>query len=106
MKKIKGKRECELKYPINTDEEEILLQKLKDLGFEFQSENLESDYTPDVQGFLCRENGLMLRFRVLEGDTNDVLVTLKIKQNGKIFQDNYEIEYSFKNFDIEQFNLI
>lgn len=102
-----GKRECEMKYRIkNKEEENIFIEKIEKLGFQFKCENLESDYTPDVPNFLCRENGLMLRFRVFEGNTNDVLITLKIKGVGRKFQDNYEIETSFNEFDIEKFNEI
>ena len=105
MEQKQGKRECEMKYRINNKEEEkFFIEKIEKIGFKFKCENLESDYSPDVPNFLCRENGLMLRFRVLEGNTNDVLITLKIKGVGEKFQDNYEIETSFKKFDIEKFN--
>lgn len=107
METSEGKRECELKYKIESKLEKIrLIEKIKNLGFKFRSDNLESDYTPDVEGFLCRENGMMLRFRVLEGTQNDVLITLKIKGKGKDFQDNYEIETLFSEFDTEKFNQI
>ena len=107
MEQSEGKRECELKYKVQDTVEKIrLIEKLKSLGFKFNSNNLESDYTPDVEGFLCRENGMMLRFRVIEGTQNDVLITLKIKGKGKEFQDNYEIETLLSDFDINKFNAI
>ena len=49
---------------------------------------------------------MMLRFRVIEGTQNDVLITLKIKGKGKEFQDNYEIETLLSDFDINKFNAI
>lgn len=103
----KGKRECELKYEIKNDlDEKNIIKKIKMLGFEYKSNNLESDYTPDVEGFLCRKQGIMLRFRVIEGTENEVLLTLKIKGDGKEFQDNYEIETLFSKFDKEKFKKI
>ena len=107
MKQKDVRRECELKYRIQDEVEKIrLIEKLKNLGFKFNSNNLESDYTPDVDGFLCRENGMMLRFRVIEGTKNDVLITFKIKRKEEKFQDNYEIETLISNFDINKFNII
>ena len=101
---IQGKRECELKYRLCSIMEELkLIEQIKGMGFNFKSNNLESDYTPDVEGFLCRKNGLMLRFRVLEGTVNDVLLTLKIKGSSKEVQDNYEIETLFSQFDENKF---
>ena len=100
-------RECELKFSITSDEEErALVKKMESLGFSHKSHNLESDYTPDVQGFLCRENGLILRFRVQEGDIPDVLITLKISGKSKEFQDNYEVEYYTSRFDAEKLKTI
>lgn len=107
MKEVEGKRECEVKYKLqNLLEESYFIEKIERLGFKFKSNNLESDYTPDVEGFLCKKNGLMLRFRVLEGTDNDVLLTLKIKIKGNGFQDNYEIETLFSNFDEVKFQKI
>lgn len=107
MGQVEGKRECELKYRIQNKLEEIrIIEKVKNLGFQYKSSNLESDYTPDVEGFLCKKKGLMLRFRILEGTQNDVLLTLKIKGDGKDFQDNYEIETLFSEFDMDKFNQI
>lgn len=107
MGEIEEKRECEVKYKLQSLLEEIkFIEKMENLGFEFNSNNLESDYTPDVKGFLCKKNGIMLRFRVLEGTDNDVLLTLKIKGMGNEFQDNYEIETLFSNFDETKFHQI
>ena len=107
MSMVNVKRECEIKYPITSISEELnLIEKIQKLGFIFKSSNLESDYVPDVNGFLCRKNGIMLRFRVLEGSDNDVLLTLKIKGKEEGFQDNYEIETLFSDFDENNFNKI
>jgi adenylate cyclase class IV len=92
-------RECELKYKIiNKEFENNVLKKIEKEGFVLKSQNLESDFVPDVEDFLCRKNNLMLRFRVIEGTDNDTLLTLKIKRINTNFQDNYEIEYKFSDF--------
>ena len=104
---LNAKRECEIKYPITSISEELnLIEKIQKLGFVFKSSNLESDYVPDVNGFLCKGNGIMLRFRVLEGTDNDILLTLKFKGKEEGFQDNYEIETLFSDFDENKFNKI
>ena len=95
--------ECELKYRLFERDKEIYIDQLNQLGFEMKEDILETDYTPDVDGFLCRKNNVMLRFRIIEGTRNDCLVTLKVKGENESFNDNYELEYYDSNFSEEVF---
>lgn len=97
--------ECEIKYRLY-DEEEKNIQLLLQNGFELKEDILETDYSPDVEGFLCKKNHLMFRIRLITGSRDDCLVTLKINQKNEHFQDNYEIEYYDSGFDKDKFNEI
>jgi adenylate cyclase class IV len=100
--------ECEIKYKIE-DEVELngIIELVEQKGFEFVSKNKETDFLPDVEGFLCRKNGILLRFRKIEGkDKSDILVTVKVKGNAKQFQEYHELEYSFQNYNDDIFQKI
>ncbi len=89
-------RECEIKYQIaDKSEKKLLLSKVRTLGFKFKAKQLEADFVPDTPGFLCRRNGLLLRFRGVKGKNNDILLTLKIKNKSgaKGIKDNFELQY-------------
>ncbi len=102
-----GKRECELKFEIENDfKKKKIIEELNQLGFKFISENLETDYTPDVDGLICKKNGLILRFRAIDGIEHRILITLKVKRDTPDFQDNYEIEFFFDDFNEQKFDLI
>ena len=91
--------ECEIKYRISETDKNSIIEELASKGFILEKDVVETDYTPDVEGFLCRNNNLMLRIRLISGTQNDCLVTLKIKQQNDDFQDNLEIEYYNSEFN-------
>ena len=101
-----AKRECEIKYQIGFDECNSLVLRLKKIGFEFISENIEIDYVPDAAEFKCRQAGLLLRFRGIYGQENDILLTLKIKGSREGLKDDQEIEFLLSKFSEEKFSLI
>lgn len=100
--------ECEVKYKVGSDGElkgirRMLLQK----GFVFGSIRTEIDFTPDVPGFVCKENGFMIRFRRIVGETSsDIIVTMKVKGSAKNFQEYFEYEYALSSYKPEVFKEI
>lgn len=111
MNKIENKdivkRECELKFAIkDNNEKKNVINKLNRLGFKLLSKNIETDYTPDVENFICKENGLILRFRIEDGETHRILLTLKVAKENCEFQENYELEFYFDEFDQIKFKLL
>lgn len=104
-----GTRECEVKFAL-TDIEKVTVIKtiLKENSFIAAPEQLETDFLPDTEDFLCRQNNLLLRFRRVRNQTkNDILLTLKIgKTNKEGFQDARELEYYFSNIDYNLFKAI
>lgn len=99
-------RECELKYKIDLQNKDKYMCRLIREGFEKVGCIVETDYTPDVEGFLCKKAGVMLRIRKIIGSQNDLLVTLKVKRDNSCFQDNDEIEFLASEFDQEIFDEI
>ncbi|MDX9892832.1 MAG: CYTH domain-containing protein [Patescibacteria group bacterium] len=102
-------RECEVKYQItDKTEKKLLLAKVKALDFKFKTKQLEADFVPDTPGFLCRQNGLLLRFREIKSKNNDILITLKIKnKNGaQGVKDNFELQYFLSQPDLLIFKKI
>lgn len=97
-------RECELKIKTKSKEmEDALIKKLLGNGFKFINTVLETDYLSDVNGFLCRKNGLLFRIRHSESkEESFLLFTLKIKGNYEKFQDSFEVETSSNNLDNEE----
>jgi adenylate cyclase class IV len=98
--------ECEIKYRISEIDKNNISEELVSKGFALEKKVIETDYTPDVEGFLCRKNNLMLRIRLISGTQNDCLVTLKIKQQNNNFQDNLEIEYYDSDFNKSKYEEI
>lgn len=97
-------RECELKFKIeNEDEKKKLQKRAETLGFSCVGRGMETDFSPDVDGFLCRKNGVLMRFRSLnmEDGKKDVLVTMKIKGTAQAFQEYFEMEYLFSAINQE-----
>lgn len=97
-------RECELKFKIENEDEKRKLQKQAEtLGFSCVGRGMETDFTPDVEGFLCRKNGVLIRFRQLDGEDGkrEILVTMKIKGPAQTFQEYFEMEYLFSSVDRE-----
>lgn len=102
-----AKRECELKFELDNElKKNETIELMKEMGFKFISENIETDYTPDIEGFVCKKNGIILRFRSIDGKEHRNLITLKVKKENLDFQDNYEIEFYFDEFNEEKFNFI
>ncbi len=102
-------RECEIKYKIKDEAEKAdLKNKIEALGFGFISRNMETDFVPDVEGFLCRKKGILIRFRRVEKEDGecDTLVTMKIKGEAKTFQEYFELEYAYSAVDREVFEKI
>ncbi len=98
--------ECEIKYIINEVDEENILSLLGENGFFFVNDYLETDYCPDTEDSLLKKAGLVLRFRFTEGTYSDILLTLKMKGEDTRFQDNFEVEFWFKEKDTEKLELI
>lgn len=105
-KKRLVKHECEVKYIINELDEENILSLLEENGFFFVNDYLETDYCPDTEDSLLKRAGLVLRFRYTEGTYSDILLTLKIKGEDTRFQDNFEVEFWFKEKNAEKLELI
>lgn len=104
-----GTRECEVKFAItNTERIQTIQTILKENGFSIAPEQLETDFLPDTEDFLCRQNNLLLRFRsVSTVSKDDILLTLKIgKTNKNGFQDAQELEYYFSNINYNIFKAI
>lgn len=104
-----GVRECEVKYVLIGDAEEQKIRTLlQSLSFKPLEEQLETDFVPDTQDFLCRKNNLLLRFRhIARAHTNDILFTLKMGNTTKDgFKDAYELQYYFSQRDESIFNSI
>lgn len=99
-------RECELKYKIDLQSKDEYIYQLMQEGFKKVGSIVETDYTPDVEGFICKKAGIMLRIRKITGYQNDLLVTLKIKNDNNYFQDNYEIEFLNSEYKKEIFDEI
>jgi hypothetical protein len=100
--------ECEIKYKIDGKNElERIVKLLEQKKFTYVSLNKETDFVPDVEGFLCRKNSTLLRFREIKGKhLHDILVTMKVKGSSQSFQEFYELEYSFQKYDNEIFQKI
>lgn len=98
--------ECELKYRIDCEEEQAYIQRLVQNNFKLDADILETDYIPDVKDFKCKENGIILRIRIITGTTNDTLVTLKVNNRSAEIQDNFEIEYFDSAYDKNKFEEI
>lgn len=91
-------RECEVKYALTeVAEEQRIRTLLEDLSFNPAGSQIETDFVPDTQDFLCRKNNMLLRFRqVVRAQTNDILLTLKIGNSIKEgFKDAHELQYYF-----------
>lgn len=106
VKKRLVEHECEVKYVISELDEINILSLLGENGFFFVNEYLETDYCPDTEDSLLKRAGLVLRFRYTEGTYSDILLTLKMKGEDTRFQDNFEVEFWFKEKDTEKLKLI
>lgn len=94
--------ECEVKYQLpSTEERSAVEQRVQAAGFAFEGTQTETDFLPDTEDFMCREHGILLRFRQIlaEAGQDDVLVTVKVKGNATDFQEYYELEYRFSEVD-------
>lgn len=99
--------ECELKFRVESDmEKQAYQQRLLESGFEKEDEILETDYVPDTDQFECKKNGMVLRVRQISGGKNDMLVTLKLRNQNDKIQDNYEVEFYKSQFDAKKLNEI
>lgn len=96
--------ECEIKFKLDEMDETEIYDSLIKNGFSLKEDIMETDYTPDVEGFLCKNNNIVLRIRLITGTQNDCLITLKINKKNEAFQDNLELE--FLGSDICQEKLI
>ncbi len=90
-------REVELKARLSVAEEELLLDRVRDLGFsEHGKPMVQLDLVLDTNGFAMRKNGLLLRLREETTDgERKLLLTLKIRNPGSgsgNVQDNTELE--------------
>ncbi len=107
--KTVGIRECEVKFALYGQETLLKFQSiLLNNHFIAAPEQLETDFLPDTEDFLCRQNNLLLRFRQVRNETkDDILLSLKIgKTNKKGFQDARELEYYFSNINYDIFKAI
>lgn len=100
-------RECEVKFKISSKKDyNKLYAVVQKERFIYQGFQLETDFIPDTKEFLCRANGLLLRFRGIkkEDGTEDILLTLKRKLNNKNgFKDAQEFQYLFSQINNEVF---
>jgi adenylate cyclase class IV len=116
MKDNPVKRECEIKYKINSFSEETgLLQKLAGLDFIPEIERRELDFVPDTPDSKCKQNGLLLRFRriIQSGGFIEILLTLKIKRNNASgnrqiagIKDVNEVQFYFSKPDLNKLIII
>lgn len=100
--------ECEIKYKINSEQElAILRAEIEAKEFKLTDKRRETDFVPDVKGFVCKENGFMIRFRNIISDSRkDILITMKVKGKATGFQEYFEYEYSLSNFKQDVFDSI
>jgi len=100
--------ECEVKYKVGSDDElKGIRRKILQKGFVFDSIRTEIDFTPDVPGFVCKENGFMIRFRrIVDETSSDIIVTMKVKGGAEDFQEYFEYEYALSNYKPAVFNEI
>lgn len=94
--------ECEVKFRIPSEHAyEAWERRLRSIGFERTSRQLETDFIPDTADFACRAHGLMLRFRHLEVDDGrqDIILTVKLKGDASSFQERFEYECAFSAID-------
>lgn len=104
-----GTRECEVKFALSDEVEEGRIKAILNTNnFVSEEEQLETDFVPDTQDFLCRRHGLILRFRRIKNSKKDeILLTLKIgKTTIEGFQDAREIQYYFSEIKKELFEKI
>lgn len=111
-----SKNECELKTRLEMDnEKEQLITKAIDLGFQKISDCLQTDYTVDKSSNECKKNGLILRFRHVEPiygikyeshNHSPYIITLKIKKENNMVQDNIEYECISSEKDSKTFSII
>lgn len=102
------KKECELKYRIETRKELVtLLEKIKNNGFKFTEKRTEKDFVPDRKDFPCRKNSILLRFRqVNTKHGQDILLTLKEKKYRGEHKIDDESEFLFSKVSIGTFKSI
>src|SRR6185312_11145556 len=108
MNKANFFHECEIKYRLATPNDRQRLEKqAKLLGFTCKGTQIETDFLPDTEDFLCRQNNLLLRFRrIFSNDRSDILLTLKVKGRSTVFQENFELEYKFSRINLRVFDQI
>jgi len=100
--------ECEIKYRLPTGRDQRRIEwQAKQLGFVCEGTQVETDFLPDTEDFLCRQNNLLLRFRRFRsGSDGDILLTLKVKGHATTFQEHFELEYKFSLINEKIFNQI
>lgn len=106
MKKNLETHEFELKYEIEPAKISYFESLILNAGAFFLANQLEHDFVPDVEDYLCRKGGLLLRFRQIQGKKNDILLTLKIKYSSTELQHYGELQYYFSEVNLDIFHAI
>lgn len=94
-------RECEIKFELHSELEKAGIQReLVKCGARACGARVEIDYVSDTEEYAFRSAGLLIRYRQIEREGESrALITLKVKGEGRTFQDNFEYEYDPRTLD-------
>ena len=91
----KQRHEVELKFKVGVNRGVIprVRQELQKAGFIAGARSIETDYLPDTPDDACKKARILLRFRQVDnGNSHELLLTLKVKQDNEGVQHYLEYE--------------
>ncbi len=99
----KRRHEYELKFKMGSGRNSIpaARKKIQEAGFKPGTRSIETDYLPDTPDDACKRAKMLLRFRQVENaDSQELLLTLKVKQANNDILHFYEYETDLYSPDL------